>query len=197
MVEKLKTSVSVTTCVDKIIYCISKCAMKYTTPESLHAAQFDSDGIFYEELLNLWTKIKDSPVKSIVYFSDEIKGGDSKRENGFELDFKFEISKIFEECPNLVIIIDEAIGLLANNDDIDKVHSPIRTVYRKFNEGPDGLVGLFLSTSSSMKSLVPNHIGSGGPNNKKDLPPITDFRFFDLFTIDPEQKLIEEELKLY
>ena len=191
MIEKLKRSVSPTTCSDKIIYCVSKCAEKYPTAESLHSAQFDPDGKFYEDLLVLWEAIETSPIKPTVAFVDE---SDKKEEDSLELNLKKEISTVFKICPNLVIIMDEAVGLINNIDDISFSTSPIRTIYRQFNEGPDGLVGLFLSTSSNMKGLIPNHKGSGGPNIKRDLTPITDIRFFDLFAKDDK---IEEDLKLY
>ena len=170
---------------EKIIYCLSYCASEYEDAQSLHKAHFFTNN-FYDKLSELWESVKSCSPKS-VRFKEEPSHTDStssslKLEPSDTRSWSYEINNIFNERPNLVIIFDEASELLNTETDMSILNSPIRTLYRQINNGPGGLIGLFLSTSSHVRHFSPNHIGSGIITPQLlDVPAIIEICFFDIF----------------
>jgi hypothetical protein len=83
----------------------------------------------------------------------------------------------------LIIIFDEAsmLSQVQEGKSVAEHDSPIRCLFRVINSQTN-IYGVFLSTISKFKYIVPGHIGSHRTDmNKTDFPPITNIVFTDLF----------------
>lgn len=168
----------------RLLYSLTSAAQYYSSALDLHNAQFQT-GEFYSRAYSAWIEAENLSSPQLSWCDTQ----DIAVSVPIHESIPMKSAMKSPHSSPLIVIFDEIVVLSTRHNNFPSAattdqsrDSPIRCLLRRIEAFKPCLIGIILSTTSNLNTVVPGHVGSDRDMGvrTKDTSPLIDFIFMDL-----------------